>query len=202
MDHLINVLLIDEQKRKEAMDNSFHNFHAKGLDYICLFRSEEYTVKIYILDGDASKLPEVVNPHDHRYTFRTTVLSGSMIDHHLVRGGSKGLVYNAFDYLTPLNGGNGFTFRGEERITKIGSLILFPGDKLESAGNKIHTIQMQSDQTIIKLEQFADHIPLDIPTSTWFSTDTKTVSLDGLYDKFTEESFIQRLHTIKGASHV
>ena len=46
-----------------VIENSFKNFHAKGLDYICLSRTPQLTLKLYILDGDASESPEVVNPH-------------------------------------------------------------------------------------------------------------------------------------------
>lgn len=58
------------------IQNSYRDFHAKGLDYVCLKRTPDHTVKVYFLDGDVSKVPEVVNPHDHRYAFETTVLSG------------------------------------------------------------------------------------------------------------------------------
>ena len=62
---------------------SFKDFHTKGFDYLCLKRTP-HTIKLYILDGDASKLPGVVNPHDHRYAFRTTVLCGEMVDYRFI----------------------------------------------------------------------------------------------------------------------
>lgn len=61
---------------EEVIANSFKDFHSKGLDYICLRRSPVLTTKLYFFDGDVSKLPEVVNPHDHRYDFSTVCLSG------------------------------------------------------------------------------------------------------------------------------
>lgn len=58
--------------------NSFKDYHVKGFDYICLQRSPRETVKLYFFDGDVSKMPEVVNPHDHRYDFDTVCLSGAV----------------------------------------------------------------------------------------------------------------------------
>jgi hypothetical protein len=54
--------------------NSFRNFHAKGLDYLCLHRSPELTIKAYFYSGNIG--PEVVCPHDHRYPFSTHILAG------------------------------------------------------------------------------------------------------------------------------
>lgn len=34
---------MDEQRIQMIIDNSFKNFHAKGLDYICLKRTPEHT---------------------------------------------------------------------------------------------------------------------------------------------------------------
>jgi hypothetical protein len=54
--------------------NSFRNFHAKGLDYLCLHRSEALTIKAYFYAGEAGS--EVVCPHDHRYPFSTHIVAG------------------------------------------------------------------------------------------------------------------------------
>ncbi|WP_274869657.1 hypothetical protein [Phaeobacter gallaeciensis] len=183
---------------EQAVANSYRNFHAKGLDYICLSRTEKMTQKLYILDGDASKVPEVVNPHDHRYPFHTMVLHGKMADHRWLRGqpGMEDLddarVYKAFDYMTPLNGGDGFTYRGEEVLVRTLESVMEPGDSLTTQAQHVHTIQMLADQTVLLLNQFADIYPADKPTSTW-SQDTPSISDDGLYERFTEGQIVDRL---------
>lgn len=189
--------MIEVSSLENMLANSFKNFHTKGFDYLCLKRSPQYTVKIYFLDGDASQLPEVVNPHDHRYLFRTTVLAGDMVDYRFQHD-IEGDVYNAFDYMTPLNGGNGFTFRGEERLLKTELNRLIRGDSLITTQEQLHTIGMQTDQTVLMLEQFEDTVPLDKPSSCWSLAhlDTPSADASGLYDRFTEDELISRIATI------
>lgn len=179
------------------VNSSFKDFHSKGMDYICLKRSDERTVKIYILDGDASKLPEVVNPHDHRYPFRTVVLKGSMLDKRFQRVDQGGKVYQAFDYMTPLNGGNGFTWRGEERLLEVAVNSLDKNDTLYTKDYQLHTISMRQDQTIIMLDQYADTLPLDVPTSTWVKQGDPKPDTSGLYSRFTEFEFVDKLRWLK-----
>lgn len=179
------------------IQNSYRDFHAKGLDYVCLKRTPDHTVKVYFLDGDVSKVPEVVNPHDHRYAFETTVLSGEMLDHRFLRckrgAVSRLKVYQAFDYRTPLNGGDGFTFRGEECLTQGPSTHLVVGRKLYTEGTSLHTIQMLRDQTVLVLEQFEDYLPVDQPTSCWVAKGHPAPDTSGLYERFTEGQFRDRL---------
>ena len=63
---------------EQMVENSFRNFHAKGFDYLCLQRSPGLTLKAYFFDELPGGIAEVVCPHDHRYPFTTTVLSGYM----------------------------------------------------------------------------------------------------------------------------
>ena len=67
----------------EVKSNSFKDFHAKGLDYICLFRSPELTLKAYFFSEgmESQKVGEVVSPHDHRYNFFTQCYSGRIENH-------------------------------------------------------------------------------------------------------------------------
>jgi hypothetical protein len=175
---------------------SFRNFHAKGFDYLCLRRTPELTVKLYVLQGDASKISEVVNPHDHRYAFRTTVVYGAMLDHRFIRNGAYGKLYNAFDYSTPLNGGGGFVFRGKERLLKCESKLLTSGKKLMTAPDDLHTIQMISDKTILLLEQYADVVPVGVPTSTWVKKKEPKFDTSGLYEKINEGQYRDAVRAI------
>lgn len=58
-----NNLEIDLQ---QALKNSYRNYHAKGVDYLCVGRTPQLTQKIYFIDGFEG---DVVVPHDHRYEF-------------------------------------------------------------------------------------------------------------------------------------
>lgn len=188
-----------EEQISDMLDNSYRNFHTTGFDYICLERSPQLTRKLYFLDGEASQLPEVVNPHDHRYAFRTTVLAGEMTDFRFELS-DDGEVFNAFDYRTPLNGGDGFTFRGEERLRKYMNVQMSKGESLFTAQDNLHTISMRSDQTVIMLEQYEDLVPLDVPTSCWSpaQSSNRPDQLDtGLYEKFNIDQLIDRLKTIE-----
>ncbi len=187
--------LIADMNMASVIANSYHNFHTRGFDYICLHRSENYTAKLYYLEGDASKLREVVNPHDHRYGFRTHVLAGSMVDYRYTPS-DLGQVFQAFDYMTPLNGGNGFTFRGEERLQITDGVHLDAGSVLETSHRHLHTIKMQSDQTVLLLEQFEDALPLDVPTSCWVRQGSPSPDTSGLYERFTEDQIMQRLAVV------
>jgi hypothetical protein len=180
---------------EDVIANSYRDFHAKGLDYICLSRTDELTVKFYFLDGDVSKIPEVVNPHDHRYEFDTTVIAGGMIDHRY-KADEFGDIYQAFDYRTPLNNGDGFSFRQEERLSRYSSDFLERGASLHSNAVARHTIQMTSDQTILMLRQYCDVLPLECPTSCWVRKGNPKPDTTGLYSKFTADQVLDRLNII------
>lgn len=196
MNHLelIDAALADPES---IIENSFKNFHTKGFDYLCLHRSPEHTLKLYFLDGDASKLPEVVNPHDHRYDFQTRVLAGEMFDYRYTPDPS-GEIWNAFDYMTPLNGGDGFKYRGEERLVTHGSKRLSAGTILATNNEHTHTIRMVTDQTVLLLDQFDDVMDLDAPSSCWSRKGDPIPDLQsGAYERFTPDEIIDRIGTIK-----
>lgn len=180
------------------IENSFKNFHVKGFDYICLKRTQSHTRKVYFFDGDVTKLPEIVNPHDHRYDFTTTVLKGSMSNSLYIRD-NAGIHYNEFEWRTPLLGGNGFTWKGETCLREI-KRNHYDSDGVKRYGmmaEEFHTIRMHSDNVIIVLDQYSDIVPIHQPTLT-FMQDKKAPSLDGLYEKFTPDEVINRLNILRG----
>ena len=186
---------ISDETMSRMIENSFKNFHVKGFDYLCLVRSPEFTRKIYFFDGDITKLPEVVNPHDHRYDFRTVVLKGAMSNSTYVRDDVKGVKHQLFEWRTPLNGGDGFTWRKEVGLQEITRFLYgdrgTPSEYFMKA-SEFHTIRMHSDQVLLCLDQYEDVVPVDKPTLT-FMQDKKAPSLDGLYEKFTADEIISRL---------
>lgn len=73
------------EKGDYDVDNSFENFHARGVYYVCLLRSPKLTIKLYhFVPEELEPLIDkwgrhiLVNPHTHRYDFQTLVLEGGM----------------------------------------------------------------------------------------------------------------------------
>lgn len=180
---------------RESVKHSYKNFHAKGLDYICLRRSPELTTKLYLFQGDVSHLPEVVNPHDHRYRFRTLVLAGALRNAVYERT-DYGTVFNEFEWRTPLNGGQGFQWKQETTLKITDMVSLFPGQEYTMEHDGIHTIKVLEDQTALLLDQFADDVPVSAATST-FAVGREPPSLDGLYERFTELEIIERINNLQ-----
>ncbi|RWB95585.1 MAG: hypothetical protein EOQ56_27950 [Mesorhizobium sp.] len=176
---------------EEMQAHSFKNFHVKGFDYLCLKRTSEHTRKVYFFDGNVSQLPEVVNPHDHRYDFMTTVLSGVM-SNSVYEVDDKGKVYNEFAWDTPLNGGAGFTWQKEIRLLERQRFAYRPGDHYHMDADELHTIRMHAEGTVIVLDQYADKMPIGQPTRT-FMQEKQAPNLDGLYEKFTADQLLVRM---------
>lgn len=177
----------------EVIANSFRNYHVKGFDYICLRRSPMETIKLYFFDGDVSKMPEAVNPHDHRYDFNTWCVTGQ-VQNIWYEEAAAGDVYNRFAYDTPLLGGTGFSWVGETRLLVKKRSFTKPGQRYVMAYNEIHTIRMLKDQTVIMLVQYEDKVS-DRPTLT-FCRDREPPSLTGLYDRFTPDQVLDRMRTL------
>jgi hypothetical protein len=177
----------------QAVEHSFKDMHQKGFHYLCLQRSEVETVKLYFFDGDVSKLPEVVAPHDHRYDFETYVAAGAVENVWFKRTDdlTKGQMFNWFEYRTPMNGGDGFTFAGEECLYERLRSRFTRGESYYMQADDLHTIRIAGNETILMLVQFEDVYPIGKPTSTFFKD--AAPSLDGLYSKFTADEVIALL---------
>lgn len=171
------------------IEHSYKNLHVKGFDYLCLKRTDAHTRKVYFFDGKVSQLPEVVNPHDHRYHFDTTVLTGVM-SNSIYEEDESGQVYNEFAWDTPLNGGAGFTWQKETRLLETKRFAYRPGQKY----------QMHAEGTVIVLDQYLDVVPVGQPTRT-FMLDKQPPALDGLYEKFTLEQLLERLEQYAKLCH-
>lgn len=177
--------------------NSFSNFHAKGLDYLCLHRSEELTIKAYFYAGDAG--PEVVCPHDHRYPFSTHILAGEsghsryMIQPEFVGAPPN---YQCFEWRTPLLGGSGFSWSGEVRLDRHAHEEYQAGDSYWCRADEIHTITIRRPDTVLLLYQHGDVVDRGTPTLTFVrGADKEPPRLEGLYDRMSlsqaEERFVQ-----------
>lgn len=185
---------VPETTVDEIVANSFRDFHVKGCDYICLRRSPHETIKLYFFDGDVSKLPEVVNPHDHRYDFSTLCVAGK-VQNIWFEEDAGGQTFNRFAYETPLLGGVGFTWVGESKLKVARKYTISAGYRYAMRFNEIHTIRMVENNTVICLVQRDDRVT-DRPTLT-FARDREPPSLDGLYQKFTADAVLKRLAALQ-----
>jgi len=187
--------------RIEAMcANSYRDFHAKGLDYLCLHRSEEVTLKAYFFEGECLESPELIVPHDHRYGFVTHVLASHLVERRWAECGSEGgAVYQQFDYATPLNGGSGFAWKGEVRLGGWDNGVHGPGTAYMTRRDQIHTLANVARGTVIVIQQFADQIPVGEPTRAFRrGLGHEAPSMDGLYAQMTPDRAISHLQRLRG----
>ncbi|MBO0676877.1 hypothetical protein JRC04_05330 [Mycolicibacterium sp. S2-37] len=183
-----------------CLEHSFKDFHAKGLDYVCLTRTPEITVKAYFFEGLDQKPGEVINPHDHRYPFDTQCLSGVIRNkwfraHPLHRPGLTEM-YERFEWMTPLNGGDGFNWIGMSALENYRVRDFVPGSRYFMQADELHTIQVMEPETVIVLMQFADVVPVDEPTYT-YAHSAEPPSLKGLYSEFKPDELIKRLRLLE-----
>jgi hypothetical protein len=173
------------------VENSFRNFHAKGLDYLCLQRSEILTVKAYFYDCDQARSPEVVCPHDHRYPFVTQIVAGESNHWRYVEMPEfVGLPkrHQCFKWRTPLLGGNGFEWSHEAALERVSHERYSAGEAYWCRAEEIHTIGITTPGTVLLLIQMADVVPIGEPTHTYvMDGDKEPPSLSGLYDRMTPD---------------
>lgn len=186
---------------EEVLGTSFKDYHVKGFDYICLRRTPKETVKLYFFDGDVSKMPEVVSPHDHRYDFSTMVVTGKSqnVWYHEATArqaaANSGEIYERFAYDTPLCGGTGFVHVGQTRLVEANRITYGAGKKYSMSFMEIHTIRMIENETVLCLTQFEDRVTAS-PTMT-FMRDVEPPDLTGMYKRFTADEVLDTLRRLR-----
>lgn len=199
---------IDEATLDDMVDNSYKNFHSKGLSYVCLSKYKEDDnkrfsyYKLYVFDGDVSKLSEVVNPHDHRYDFLSYTMKGAVANRIFEENRffkKSCSVYNKFKYMTPLNGGNGFEWEQEVSLFDK-SINVYAGQSWWSRAEEIHTLDIRSNQAMLLIYQAPDLLSTTEHTVTYVK-EKEPPSLTGLYDKFKTDELISLLQ-LAGLEHL
>lgn len=172
-------------------ENSFFNFHAKGLDYICLRRDPGgETHKLYFLPENRDG---IVAPHNHRYDFQTQLLAGEVEDvrytqDHLMEQGDQ---YFEHEWYTPLSGGYGASPYSEPvRLRRKTSVVASrPGDTWHTKAHRIHTLRPLKPSVIFLIQK-----PRKRPTSMIYLREGQGFpNLSGLYAKPTVDDVIDRL---------
>lgn len=212
MNHMLSHYRWDDIDIDTVVEHSFRDFHAKGLDYLCLHRSEKLTLKAYFFaEGlDSQEASEVVNPHDHRYNFMTQCFSGLIRNKWyrippcsldaIYRGDYCGKDYEVFEWRTPLLGGDGFTYDGFCPLQEHRHGDYLPGEAYYMLAEELHTIQVMAPETCIVLAQYEDVVPADQPTRTFVLADEggpEPPPLDGLYNTFTADQAVKRLGLLR-----
>lgn len=183
----------------ECLTHSYKDFHAKGLDYVCLKRTPELTVKAYFFEGLDQKPGEVINPHDHRYPFVTQCYSGTIRNkwyHDAVDKFDCTTGYQEWEWRTPLNGGDGFTWKSVRWLEELRHQDFRVGQGYWMEHDELHTIQVMRPETCIVLFQFGDLIPLEQPTFTYTQA-LEAPSLKGLYREFKPDELVKRIELLR-----
>lgn len=202
------MYLINAWAMNRLLRDSYRDYCAKGVDYVCLCRTPYSTLKVYFFDVDEETALEPVCPHDHRYDFSTTVLRGavtntiwSVVPKSFQTDAPK---FHKFEYRTPLLQGNGFTLAGYEHLRVDNAQRYTHGQTYRSLHATIHTLNMVQPGTILVVEQFEDRVPAGTPTSTYVparpGVPPQPPALTGLYGKFTGEAMLQRLEQLERVS--
>ena len=185
-------------------ENSFRNFHAKGLDYLCFQRTDALTLKIYFFDSPPPDA-QIVNPHDHRYDFSTAVIAGAVTDS-IWRETHESVPFSRpfarFHWMTPLLGGAGFTYAGLTTLKLDGSMRWERGQSWQTDHRAVHTLTNIIPGTILALEQRADRLPVGMPTHCYVRNDgqpPQAPDLTGLYDRMDADQILARLKQLEAA---
>lgn len=151
-------ILGSQLDEEDSFLDSKLNHHAAGLDYYCLFRSDKLTVKLYQIRDYLPANGEhgwLVNPHNHRYFFRTVVLKGEVRNLVFSEAKESTSHYEAYrsyyDYKT----------KDVQVGHKVGLSVLSDnrykeGQYYDTYVDQIHTIVPESDDVILGIVQFED----------------------------------------------
>lgn len=213
--HQLVKNLLRSLKVEDAISNSFKNFHSEGMDYLCLFRSEDLTVKIYDIVPNYTPANKhhnvIVNPHNHGYDFHTILLAGyveNIIFKYIpkaIQDGSSNIsnllpLHNHFEYVSKIKSVNhGFKYidKGDLVVEKI-EVLQNPGDTYFLDNTKIHSIRPGKtiDRTTLLLLQYKD---VDKVETDYFCREESPTTNPKLYQKFTKPEiidFIKRIDTL------
>ena len=155
----------DAINREHALEFSYADYHDPGLDYLCLFRSTGLTLKAYFID-DGSK-GDILIPHNHRYSFDSRIIAGSLVETQYVESLTKPCFLVAdqvmkYRYDCIADGGAGYDEATEvwlmktstSRYTRYAAGV--DGAYNNYAHKNIHTLSEIDPGTIILLTQYAD----------------------------------------------
>lgn len=149
--------LVEQARPTALLPHSRHNHHVRGLDYVCLHRSPELTVKAYIFDKPQHAVQHTENdtwlvwPHNHRYAFDHLTLTGR-IDNIIVDFAEPGSHTVPVDIIAYDASERAHEVIGQSRLTRVRRLITLPGDHFSLDPLTLHTIQVENDSVAIQVQ--------------------------------------------------
>jgi len=199
--------LLDNVNPLCVADNSYRDFHCKGVDYICLHRTPELTCKLYVIDTDVVPYRRnIINPHNHGYNFHTWVLRGRMANVvYLVKPADGAWPpmqvgrpleesdprWTEYHYRTILNGQPDFTRYEDVQLKEHYVEEVSAGDGYYLDHGAVHTIRAMNDGVLVLF--LMQHADVGKPWTRFFTQEPEPPKLDGLYRKFTADELGQVL---------
>lgn len=156
--HMMDNLLLSVNW-KEAAEQSYTNFHAEGVSYLNLLRTERLTVKLYTFNNVPHNAQGfMVHPHSHGYNFTHRTMVGMITNHKfsLVKGDD----WNIYSFMTKLNGGSGLTKLPLPcGLAEVGKDFCRPRQSYYLGYTEVHTISTPDSYAAALLLQFHDVEP-------------------------------------------
>ncbi len=122
---------------KDALNKSLRDVHHEGIFSLVFSGTQNGRLKRAFI-SDVKLKPFEVQLHSHRYPLRITVLKGQ-VKHYIATKSDHGVTMSTFEYLSPLNGGNGLSFLNDDVYT-INEYQLPVGSVVELSEKDIHTM--------------------------------------------------------------
>lgn len=165
----------------DAAENSYVNFHAKGVSYINLLRMDRLTVKLYMFNRVQHNAQGfMVHPHTHGYNFDHQTMVGTITNHKFVITDQDD--WNLHTFMTPLNGGPGLTKIMPCGLKKVQADVWGANQGYYLDHEEIHTISFRGNYAAAVLLQYHDVNPGG-PTIMFAPQGTDPDCLGGLYER-------------------
>lgn len=185
--------LLDLAKRvdvREAQNHSFKDYHVKGLDYLCLFRSNQLTLKAYFFDEGLENHDGY--PHTHRYSFMTRVLRGELKEDHYIEILRRGLPFVEYEYDTVLDNGEGFSLKRAVTLEQTTGCYAAGGTYFNGP-HSIHMLKDIAPKTVLLITQYAD-----VEKTSLTYSKGEPPNFEGLYASMDVDEVRARLEEVAG----
>ena len=163
---------------RESLDMSIADCHINGCFSLVVGGTEHGKLtRVFIATKKIN--PFDIQFHSHRYGLKIGVIHG-VFEHHIARNVPKDkcspnyVTLKAYEYKSPLNGGNGLSYYGEYKFL-LESANIPVGGVIELQTSDTHTVSCKKGTMWVVQEQGFDY-----DTSFVLGTDFST---DGLYNK-------------------
>jgi len=185
--------LLNQLDVQKCIDNSYKNHHAKGLNYINLFRDPNLTIKLYFLDENVHKNLNseglLVMPHTHAYHFQTVVIYGAI----------RHVVYKEDKKLSGQHPWLSYKYDSRKEPQERFSAPMVTGLTIDSINTynrgesyyvdpyMIHSLIPTQKSTCLILFQYANQRTI---TEFYQPVNSELPKFDGIYERFTPQEIV------------